>query len=105
MCIGILYNLYQTNGLKFVIKPYCAKKSPECMLFFDLTTSATSAAEVTDLKTVRPKLNCRHFEEDIFKCGFLNENVCTLKLLLFPGKLINNKPALVQFIAWCHYLN
>ena len=41
--------------------------------------------------------------EDIFKCIFLNENdkiPIQISLRLVPRSPINNKPALVQVMAW-----
>ena len=53
--------------------------------------------------TFRPRQNCRHFEDDIFKCFFLNENVwiwLKISLKFVPNVRINNTPALVQIMAW-----
>ena len=53
--------------------------------------------------TLGPRQNGRHFEDDIFKCIFLNENVWISieSLLNFVLKgPINNIPALVQIMAW-----
>ena len=52
--------------------------------------------------TLRPRQYGRHFP-DIFKCIFLNENVCILikiSLKFVPKGPINNIPALVQIMAW-----
>ena len=52
---------------------------------------------------LRPRQNCGHFSNDIFKCIFLNENAwISLKISLkFVPKLrINNTPLLVQIVAW-----
>ena len=48
--------------------------------------------------------NCcgRHFADDILRCIFLNENDCILIqiwLKLIPNLLINNIPALLQFVT------
>ena len=56
------------------------------------------------INTLRPRQNCRHFADDIFKHIFLNENVWILiKISLkFVHKVpINNIPALIQIMAWC----
>ena len=56
------------------------------------------------LNTLRPRQNERHFADDIFKCIFLNENVCIsikISLKLFPRGQINNIPALIEIISWC----
>ena len=52
-----------------------------------------------------------HFVVNIFKQIFLNENCCILikiSLKFVDKGIINNRPALVQIMAWCqtaHYLN
>ena len=55
------------------------------------------------INTLRPRQNCHHFADDIFKCIFLNENVLiSLKISLkfVPMVQINNIPALVLIMAW-----
>ena len=55
------------------------------------------------VNSLRPRQNGRHFEDDIFKCIFLNENVWFLNkisLKFVPKGPINNIPALVQIMAW-----
>ena len=55
------------------------------------------------VNTMRPKHNCRHFAEEIFKCIFLNVNVRnSLKFspTCVPKVRINTDPALVQIMAW-----
>ena len=55
------------------------------------------------INTLRPRQNCHHFANDIFKCIFLNENVwLSLKISLkfVPEVRINNIPALIQIMAW-----
>ena len=57
----------------------------------------------TEINTLRPRQNGRHFPDDIFKCIFLNENIwISLKIPLkfVPRGPINNSPALVQIMAW-----
>ena len=54
--------------------------------------------EVLTLNTLRPRQNGWHFPDNIFKCIFLNENVCSLikiSLKFFPNDPINNFPELV----------
>ena len=54
-------------------------------------------------KTLRPRQIGRHFPDDIFKCIFLNENVwISIRISLkFVSRVpIDNKPALVQIMAW-----
>ena len=56
-----------------------------------------------DFTTLRPRQNGRHFEDDIFKCIFLNANAwipITFSLKFVPQGPINNMPALVQIMAW-----
>ena len=51
------------------------------------------------VNTSRPRQNCRHFADDIFKCIFLNVNVCvSLKISLdfVPEVRIDNIPELVR---------
>ena len=53
--------------------------------------------------TLRPRQNGRHFADDVFKCIFLNKNVCILlqiSLKFVPKGPINNIPSLVQIMAW-----
>ena len=53
--------------------------------------------------TLRPRQNGRRYPEDIFKCIFLNENICILiniSLKFVPKGQINNIPSLVQIMAW-----
>ena len=57
----------------------------------------------TVINTLGPRQNGRRFPDDIFKCIFLNENVwISLKISLkfVPKVPINNKPALIQTMAW-----
>ena len=47
--------------------------------------------------------NDRHFADDIFKCIFMNENICTsiqFSLKSVPKHPTINKTALVQVMAW-----
>ena len=53
--------------------------------------------------TLRPRLNGRHFADDIFKCIFLNENAwfaIKISLKFVPQGPITNIPALNQIMAW-----
>ena len=53
--------------------------------------------------TLRPRQNCCHFADDIFKCIFLNENAWILLKISskFVRKVwINNIPVLDQIMAW-----
>ena len=55
------------------------------------------------INTLRPRENGRHFEDDIFKCIFVNENLwmpIKISLKFVPKGPINNIPALVQTMAW-----
>ena len=52
---------------------------------------------------LKPRLNGRHFPDDIFKWIFLNKNVCfsvEISLNFAPRGTINNNSALVQIMAW-----
>ena len=55
------------------------------------------------INTLRPRQNCRHFTDVIFKCIILNENILILlkiSLNFVPKVRINNIPSLVQMMAW-----
>ena len=55
------------------------------------------------VNTLRPRQNGRHFADDNFKCIFLNENIwisIKISLKFVSSSLIDNKPALVQIMAW-----
>ena len=52
------------------------------------------------------KTNVRRFADDVFKCIFLNENgwiLIKISLKCVPKGPINNIPAFVQIMAWCHH--
>ena len=63
----------------------------------------------TDIDSLRPRQNCRHFADDSFKCIFLNENVWIafkISLKFIPKFRIKNIPTLVKIMAWRQpYLN
>ena len=62
-----------------------------------------SIKHAPDFKTLRPRQNCRHFADDIFKCIFLNKNVWIspkISLTFVPTVRINTIPSLVQITAW-----
>ena len=68
------------------------------------TSSKTVSTACTDIDTLRPRQNGRHFP-DIFKSSFFNERVLILNkisLKFVPKGPINNIPPLVQIKAWCH---
>ena len=55
------------------------------------------------VKSLRPRQNCRHFTDDIFKCIFLNGNAwfsLSISLKFVPRVWINNIPVQVQIMAW-----
>ena len=57
----------------------------------------------SNVNTLRPRQNGRHFPDDILKCIFLNENVwISIKISqkFDPKGPINNSPALIQIMAW-----
>ena len=62
------------------------------------------ATEMTRrINTLRPRQNGRPFEDDIFKCIFLNENArisLAISMKFVPMVQIKNIPALVQIMAW-----
>ena len=55
------------------------------------------------LNSLRPRLNRRHFADDIFKRIFFNESIwisINISLKSVPRCPIDNIPALVQIMAW-----
>ena len=57
----------------------------------------------SQVNTLRPRQNGRHFADDIFKRIFLNENIwipMKISLKFVPKGSIHNIPALVQIMAW-----
>ena len=57
----------------------------------------------TVVSTLRARQSGRHFSGDIFKCIFLDENICNLikiSLKYVPKVRNNNIPALFQIMAW-----
>ena len=55
------------------------------------------------LNILRPRQNCHHFPDNIFKCIFLNKNgriSIKISLKFVPKVPINNIAALVQIMAW-----
>ena len=62
-----------------------------------------SQGSQTQVNTLRPRQNGRHFADDTFKGIFMNENVrisINISLKFVPKGIINNIPALVQIVAW-----
>ena len=57
----------------------------------------------TNLTTLEPRQNGRHFADDMFSCIFLHENIwitIEISLKYVPKGSINNNPALFQIMAW-----
>ena len=55
------------------------------------------------IHSLRPRQNRRHFEDNIFKCIFLNEDIYILikiSLKFIPMGPINNIPALFQIMVF-----
>ena len=66
-------------------------------------TKWPSVLMATEINTLRPKQDGRHFPDDILKCIFLNENVwiaLTISLKCVRKVRTNNIPSLVQIMAW-----
>ena len=62
-----------------------------------------SGNSVMSINTLRPRQNCCHFADNMFKYLFLDENEWIshrISLKFVPGVWINNIPALVQKMAW-----
>ena len=68
-----------------------------------ITQSLHGSGVKTWLNTLMPRKNGRHFEDDIFRRTFVNENICiSIKILqkcISKGP-VNNISALVQLKAW-----
>ena len=72
-----------------------------CRTSHPMQTHICISGSVTN--TLRPRQNGRHFQNDIFKCILLNEDIWILlkiSLKFVPKVRINNIPALVQIMAW-----
>ena len=68
-----------------------------------LIFKSITCRNISDLNTLRPRLNRRPFADDIFKCIFLNEDewISPRISLKFASKVrIDNIPSLVQIMAW-----
>ena len=89
------------NELKSCLLPlWPAKRSPDVFSNYYNAGNWWPGAAVN---TLRPRQNGCHFQDDILKWIFLNENAwITIKisLTLVLRGLINNIPALVQMMAW-----
>ena len=89
---------------------YCTFHSPDIIIQNDQQKAHCTSAcpcintsNIVAINTLRPRQNGRHFADDIFKCIFVNENVCILikiSLKFVPKGPINNIPVLVQIMAW-----
>ena len=88
---------------------YWTRACNRAWLYFSVMVSASLAIEICDCKdiiclnTLSPKQNCCHFANDIFRCIFLNEHLHVLfriSLKFVHNGPIDNKPALVQMMAW-----
>ena len=58
---------------------------------------------ILTVNTLRSRQNGFRFPDDIFKCIFWNENIgisIKISLKFVPNGLINNRPSLVQVMAW-----
>ena len=71
--------------------------------FCRMLLSSSWTCTCSDVSSLRPKQNGRHFPDDTFKRIFLNENArisIKISLKFVPKVLIDNNPALVQIMAW-----
>ena len=62
-----------------------------------------SGSKLNHVNTSRPRQNGRRYPVDIFKCIFLNENICipiNISLKSVPKGQIYNIPSMVQIMAW-----
>ena len=99
------------NGLQLQFSPLCFSCLPEGHIWFlyyycCFIVRYTYKAAVTSsaVYTLRPRLNGRHFPDDISKWIFWKENewiLIKISLKFVPKGPINNIPSLVQIMAWC----
>ena len=56
-----------------------------------------------DVNTLKPKQNGHHFADNIFKYTLIKKVRILIKisLKLFSSGQFNNKPAVIEIIAWC----
>ena len=87
------------------------KPLPEPMLIYHqrcfvvFTSEQFHTKSAPELDTLGQRQDGRRFTYDIFKCIFLNETVQILikiSMKFVPKCSINNIPALVQIMPWCH---
>ena len=67
-----------------------------------LSKFSLKSARGQGVNTLRPGQNGRRYPDDIFKCIFLNENICipiNISLKFVPKGQINNISSLVQIMA------
>ena len=87
---------------KMKLKRYWLLRIQDMMFWKNISASA-AGWKTQWFNTLRPRQNGRHFADDIFKHIFSNENIHILvKILLkfVPMGQIDNKPSLVQIMAW-----
>ena len=100
----MLIEIHTFSFKKIHLKMSSAKWWPFC-LGLDVLNELHTHDDQTGylVNTLRPRQNGRHFADDIFKCIFLNENVCIpikISMNFVPKGPINNITALVQIMAW-----
>ena len=97
--VSVLISDYNTViNVKVVLLGPCTCDGSMCHPFIHCLREYPS-----QLNTLRPRQNGRHFADDIFKCIFFNENFwipIKISLKFVPKGPINNIPALVQIMAW-----
>ena len=74
-----------------------------CFLYSALVTWEVVKVRGNIVNTLRPRQNGRLLADNTFKCIFLNESVWILieiSLKYVPWGQIDNKPALIQIMAW-----
>ena len=74
-----------------------------CVFSDDASTVSETAKLIGLINSSPHGQNGRRFADDIFRCIFMNEKFCILikiSLKFVPKGPIDNKPALVQIMAW-----
>ena len=95
-------DLLHSCPLKRVIMIFCTSQI-ETWVAWTRTAASCNRIHFDHSNSLRPRQNGRHFEDDIFKCIFFNENCCILVNISLKYNRkgpIGDNPALVYIMAW-----